>query len=553
MKLHCRSGLIRLACGLLAAGCLRLALPAQAPAPPASPPGPTVAAPAPPSTGRALCLVLPFQDLSADPNLEWIGESFAESLGQSLEGGELEVLTRQQRQSAFDREGIPMAPTLSRATLMQVADNVDARWLILGSYAYNAAAQQLTARAELIDLQQEHLWRFQVQPSPLVRLQWVQARLSWKLRRRMQPDWKPAFLNFWYSQPPVALPAYENYIRGLLASLPAQRMEYFRAAARIQPDYAPAIYRLGRGYLENGDAATALRWLTRLRRRDPHYWRAQFLAGRAALALGENLRAALFFRTIAASLPLPEVLNNWALAEARLGHPLAAQLYQRGLQQTGPKSPGAERLEINLAAYECRQGHAAAAEQWLRRAHDAAPAEEQAKLLRWIAQIQSSAGDAKALAAKMEAPSENFPANRFRQMAAALVDFARRKAGRLARARRLALYLQQGANLLRAGALEGAARDYRAALALDSRTAAAHAGLARIYATRQQWTAAQYEAKAALAIAPNAACHVVLARAAMAARQWRAARRQVDAALALQPDFADARALRTQLNARRER
>ncbi len=510
---------------------------------PSAPP----AAPSVPAAG-SLCMIIPFQDRAANPSLEWIGESFAENLAQTIAGDRVEILSRRQRQAAFDREGIPMLPTLSRATLIQVADNVDARWLILGAYDYNDG--HLTARADLIDLRREHLWRLAAQPVPLDHLQWLQARLGWKLRRWIDPHWNSSFEQFWRRQPPVALPAFESYIRGLMTSRPQQQLYYFRAAAHIQPGYALAIYQLGRWYLINGDAAASLRWLTRLRQNDPHYWRAQFLAGRAALALGQNLRAALFLQRIATLLPLPEVLNNWGLAEARRSNPMAEQIFRRGLEQTGLDTAAAVPLEINLAADECRRGQIARALRWLRHARDQAPFPEKTKLSQWIYELQKSpAGPQPALAAQMETPSQHFPANRFRQLAAALVAFAEQKASRLARARQVQLYLRQGNSLLRAGALDGAERDYRAALALDEQAAGAHAGLAQIYAARGNWSEARYEAQAALAIAPAAEPHLVLARAALARGQRLVARREIAAALALQPDLAAARALYTQLNA----
>lgn len=544
-------------CGLLAASLGALPPTAQSapptshagarPAKPATQPAKPATQPQTAALAAQLCLIPPFEDRATNASLEWISEAFAEGLGQDLNGGELEVMSRKQRRAAFNRAGLPMLATLSRATLLQLGENVDARWLVLGAYGYTG--KRLSVQADLIDLRQEHLWRMRVRPAPLDQLEWLQARLAWKLRRRMQPGWRSSFAAFWHRQPPVALSAYESYIRGRLASRPEQRRYYFRAATRLQPDYPPAMYQLGRWYLENQDPATALLWLTRLRRDDPHYWRAQFLAGSAALRLGQNLRAALFFRRIAGILPMPEVLNNWALAESRQGSAQAEQIFRRGLQQADPHSHSAAQLETNLAAYECRRGRVAEAARWLRRARDASSPDQRAQRAQWLSEVRKLAeAPHPRLAASMETPSRHFPANRFRQMAAAMVTFEAQKAQRLARTRRLRLYVQQGNGLLRAGALAGALRDFRAALALDGDDAAAHAGLAQIYATRHEWTEARLEARAALALEPSAMPHVVLARAALAQGQLALARRQVAAALAIEPGLAAASALRAQLH-----
>lgn len=61
-------------------------------------------------------VILPFENQSRAPNLEWIGDSFPEIVGQKMLSKSLYVVGRQERLAAFDRLGIPTSLRPSRAT-----------------------------------------------------------------------------------------------------------------------------------------------------------------------------------------------------------------------------------------------------------------------------------------------------------------------------------------------------------------------------------------------------------------------------------------------------
>lgn len=437
--------------------------------------GQTASAAAPDHAHAGACLIMPFTGRAAQPGLFWLGESFAVGLRQTLRGAAVSVLGRREMHRAFNREGIPDAPTLSHATLMSVAANVDARWLVVGRYQYQAG--KLGAQADLIDLRRERMHRFQVAPQALDRLQWTQARLSWKLLtyiRQRGPAPAHGFADFWRRQPPLALPAYESYVRGLLASSARLRLQYFRAAARLQPGYDAANYRLGLWHFHRDQFQGALRWLPRVRPRDAHYWRAQFASGYAALALGQKLRAAEFFREIAAVLPLPEVLNDWALSASRLGQPAAGALLARAQGAAGGYAGTRQKIWANLAGYACRRNQPAQALLWLDKLADATtgPADTAAHahwqtLMRQLSQSSAPAGAGpQALAPRMEQPSRRFPLRRFQQMETVMAEFAIAKARALPAAAQASRLLAQARQLRRAGALAGARREYQYVLQL---------------------------------------------------------------------------------------
>src|SRR3954471_9640832 len=92
-------------------------------------------------------LVLPFENTSKAPGIEWIGEAFPEVLGQRLSGPGLYVISRDDRNYAFDRMGIPVNVRPSRATLYRIAEQMDSDFVVLGDYNFDG--QTFTSHAQV--------------------------------------------------------------------------------------------------------------------------------------------------------------------------------------------------------------------------------------------------------------------------------------------------------------------------------------------------------------------------------------------------------------------
>jgi len=106
--------------------------------------------------GTETVLVLPFDNSTHQPGLEWISEAFPEVLGQRLNTQSLFLISRDDRQYAFDRIGIPVNLHASRATLYQIAAQFDADYILLGSFSYDG--QAFTARAQVLGTAGEYAW-----------------------------------------------------------------------------------------------------------------------------------------------------------------------------------------------------------------------------------------------------------------------------------------------------------------------------------------------------------------------------------------------------------
>src|SRR5437660_10703272 len=80
-------------------------------------------------------LVVPFFNLSNSTNLDWIGESIAETIRESLIAHDVLALDREERQEAFRRLSIRPYALLTSASVIKVAESLDAGQVIFGQYS----------------------------------------------------------------------------------------------------------------------------------------------------------------------------------------------------------------------------------------------------------------------------------------------------------------------------------------------------------------------------------------------------------------------------------
>src|SRR6478672_10915695 len=104
-------------------------------------------------------LVLPFFNHTKSPNLDWIGESIAESVRDSLASEGLLVLDRDDRLEAYRRLSLRPGAELTHASIIKIGESLDASKVIYGFYELTAPPQDnpqskgaLRITARIIDL-----------------------------------------------------------------------------------------------------------------------------------------------------------------------------------------------------------------------------------------------------------------------------------------------------------------------------------------------------------------------------------------------------------------
>ncbi len=275
-------------------------------------------------------LALPFFNHANSANLDWIGESIAESVNDSLASSGLLTLDREDRLEAYRRLSLRPGAELTHASVIKIGQALDAASVIYGSYellpdpANPQSKGSLRLTARILDLKHMRQGPEFVEAGALEDLAAIEARLGWRALKQLDPETKISEQEFLKARPPVRIDAVENYIRGLLAASPEQRDRFFTQAARLDEHYSPPCFQLGKSYWAKKDYKAAAGWLERVGQSDRRYAEAQFFLGLCRFYNGDYAGAEQCFRTVAASVPLNEVYNDLGAAQARQNKTAAA-------------------------------------------------------------------------------------------------------------------------------------------------------------------------------------------------------------------------------------
>ncbi len=277
-------------------------------------------------------LVFPFENQSSRSDLNWISESFAEVLSSRLARPENYVLDRDERNAACAQLGMPIDTPLTLASEFKVAETLGVDWAILGNF--NVTDNRLTARAQLLDVRLLKLSQPLEVSGGLADLADLQTRLAWRLLATHdrsftvgnEEDFRRRFHD-------MRLDAFENYVRGLVATDDASRLHFFLEADRLDPSDHRAAFALGRLYFDQKDYADSAKWMRKLEEFDPSYNESLFVRAVDEFFLGHEAVAEREFESLWKKLPLNEVSNNLGVLEARRGqYPEALASFERAYQ-----------------------------------------------------------------------------------------------------------------------------------------------------------------------------------------------------------------------------
>jgi tetratricopeptide (TPR) repeat protein len=307
-------------------------------------------------------LVVPFFNLSNTANLDWIGESIAETIRESLNRYDVLALDREERQEAFRRLSIRPYALLTRATVVKLAESLDAGQVIFGSYsvtpgpAPSKGSLRITSR--VLDLKRIRQGPELTELGALEDLAAIETHLAWQALKALAPKTAPTEEAFRGSRPQLRVDAIENYIRGLAAAAPEQKHRFFTQAARLDSRFSQPCFQLGRLYTLKKDYRVALGWLERVDRLDSHYFEAQFLLGICRYYTGDYAGAESSFRMVAEAVPLNEVFNNLGAAQSRGNSPQTLENFKKALD--GDDSDPDYHFNIGYALWKRGQFEAAA-------------------------------------------------------------------------------------------------------------------------------------------------------------------------------------------------
>ena len=375
----------------------------------------------PPAT-PATVLVLHFHNTSQYSDLNWVGESIAETLMSEFGHQDEIVLDRAARLETLRTLSLKPDGGFTKATLLKLGQTLDADVICYGNFEVSLpspdsplkeSSVRITAR--YLDLKKLHEGPELSEAGKLSDLSRLEEHLAWQSLKYLQPQANLDPAAFLSDQKLVRVDAKESYIRGLMSANRDQQQKWFLQSAQLDPRFVSPSFELGNLALNKKEYKVAIEWFDHVPPADPRYQAARFKMGLAAYDAGDFATAVSNFRGVLKAAPLNEVYNNLGAAENRLNQPIAIDDFRHAVDgdQNDPT------YLFNLGASLLKNNYFDEAIQRLQSALNHNPDDHEAEIL--LAKAQSR--ERTVPGAKVLAPErlkENFDITAFRQLKAML-------------------------------------------------------------------------------------------------------------------------------------
>src|SRR2546425_715805 len=519
---------------------------------------------------QGIYLVFPFENAGASPRLEWLSEGLEELTRQRLSAVGEQVYSHAGRLAELERNGLLRSSKLSRATMLHIGEDLDADFVVFGRFT--ASGNSLTIESRILKVNPARLLPVLRETGPLGSLMDLHSRLAWRMLSASDRNYPLSLAEFTKRQRRLRLDAFEHYIRGLSASEDDARLRELREAARLEPDWPEPDFALGEVYFARRDCDSAIPWYARVPKTHGRYVEAVFATGVCRLLLGQPDRAEEVFTSLQEALKksmvsgadLPEILNDLAIARARQGKTAAAQT---DLRRAADLDPTEDDYPFNLGLLALQANDAAAAADYFREAAAREPdnPEDRALLILSLekADKKTEADQERETATETFGPN-GLPAIRLDSKGETLplqnrlkteldvtalrgeIESAEPSSSEAAAdssADTFVLRLRRGRQELSAGNPDAAEKEFRAVLAADPSSPAAHRGLAEIDRRRGKMDDAVKELQASLETRDSAVVRTMLAKIYLEQKKPDLARGEVEKALKLAPNYTEAKQL----------
>jgi tetratricopeptide (TPR) repeat protein len=506
----------------------------------------------------SLLLVLPFNNQSDQPNLDWISEAVPEILNLRLASAGFMPIRRDDRLYALDHLGLPSTFQPSRASAIRLAQTLDADYVIVGSFSTSGSRFQI--KAQVLKVDALHLSAPLQEEADITHLIDVLNSLAWGLAKQIDPQFAVSRSTFVAAGAGLRVDAFENYTRGLVEPDPAEEIRHLKESVRLDPSFSPALLALGKAYFANQQFDLAATTLGRLPRNDANALEADFDRGLAFFYLGTYVKAEDAFAFVNKQLPLPEVVNNQGVAAARRG--LDATSF---FQQAVSADPNDPDYQFNLALALARKKDVAGAQRAVAETLKLRPQDTEAQAFQTTLRTDPRTATATAgttannrvnAAFDPTAEADNTPLERikrtfneasFRQAALAIEQMNEQRLSTLPPQKHAEAHTQAGMRYFNQGLILEAEREFQSAIEVQSDDPDAHAGLALVRESEGDTREARLQANESLKAAPNETAYLVLGRLDLQANQKSDAAADVSNALKLEPQNSLARGLKQQL------
>ncbi len=509
-------------------------------------------------------LVLPFSvSVEADvPGGEgaafWLGEAAAILLADELEARGVTALSRSDRVEAFARLQLPFVQTLTRATMLRVAELLGATDLVVGEVRLGA---RMSVKVRVIAVDSAQVGPDIQEEGPGTEMYEIFDRIAARLVPGGEASSRP---------PDLPLGAFEPYVKGLVAPSPAVQERFLEQARRQAPASDRVLLALWELHASQGDHERALAAVQGVPRDAPLDRQARFCAALSMIELHRFNDAFDTLQTLHNEAPSPVLSNTMGVIQMRRGStPQTGQpsyFFTRAVEE---ESDNADYL-FNLGYAYARSRDIDAALNWLREAVRFAPADGDAHLV--MSQVLMLAGrqveaqrefdlarqlgtsqdtDSLVLASAVPAGLERLGGRLDLHPRVRMDDVIARPAQR-EQQELAAFHVARGRRFFDEDDDRAALSELRRAIYLRWYDDEAHVLLGRIYQRGGRLREAIEEFRIAVWSRDTSAARVWLGGALLDSGDRQAARQEAERALAMAPGSAEAQALLARIGGKRQ-
>ena len=531
----------------------------------------TIVRPTLAASSQGIFLIFPFENDGASPRLDWLSEGLEELTIERLSAVGQQVYTHEARTTEHDRNGLPPAARFSHATMLRIASDLDADFVVFGKF--NSDGKSLAIEVQLLRVNPTSLSTPIRQSGPLESLMESHTALLWKLLAANNKSFPLNLAEFTKLQRPLRLDAFEHYVRGLLAADDDARMRELRESARLEPEWPEPAFAIGEAYFSRRDCDSALPWLAHVPAANSRATEATFAIGVCRLLLNQPEKAEEVFlslqdrlkKAFVSAAELPEILNNLALAQARRADTSAAA---SSLLRDLDLDPDEDDYPFNLGLMYLRGNDTTTAAKYFREASDREPENPEDRAL--LIYALEKAGNRSEAMEERNSALESFGPNalpavkpetfaRLQRITTELdtatlqLEMASHDSGNnggtaaSTSAASPSSLVRKGRQELVAGRLDTAEQAFRAALTSAPHDASAHRGMAEVYRRKNKRPEAIQELQTALELRDSAVDRTTLARIYLEQRKPDLAKAELARALKIAPNYNEARQLQEHL------
>jgi tetratricopeptide (TPR) repeat protein/TolB-like protein len=322
-------------------------------------------------------LVIPFDNARGEARLYWLTEGSAVLLTDDLLALGASAITRIDRLRAFDSLNVPPIASLSHATVIRLGQLVAATHVVAGSFELEG--QTLTVRARVLRLDTGRMIPEIVERGPLQDMFDVYGRIA----RQLVPDSPVSVEQMEKGQ--VPLPAFEPYIKGVLAEAPATKLGYLEDALDAYPNFQRARLAQWAVFTEQGEHERALDAVRRVPDAHQQVRRARFLATVSLIHLNRLDEAFVALAELNKQKPDPAMFNNMGIVQLRRKSATGGSSAPFYFNEASKLDPEDADLFFNLGYAYFASGDPRAASYWLREAVRRNPADDEAHYVLGVA------------------------------------------------------------------------------------------------------------------------------------------------------------------------